>query len=188
MKNKIKIKINKVKFWISSKKSKAVLGKIKCVSHPELISLGHKVRIKDGIRIEQYEKFGGELYKPHVNIKENVIIGYNFTALVSDELVIEKDTIIASDVLIVTHNHGIDPENDLPYYSQKLTTSPVYIGKGCWIGEKVSILPGVHIGEKCVVGAGSVVTKSIPPFSIAVGIPAKIIKMYSLESHNWIKI
>jgi acetyltransferase-like isoleucine patch superfamily enzyme len=53
---------------------------------------------------------------------------------------------------------------------------PVRIGDDCWIGGNVVILPGVTIGEGCTIGAGSVVTKDIPPFSVAVGSPCKVIK------------
>ncbi len=54
---------------------------------------------------------------------------------------------------------------------------PVNIGKDCWIGGGAIILPGVTIGDRCVIGAGSVVTKDIPADSLAVGNPAKIIKI-----------
>ena len=57
----------------------------------------------------------------------------------------------------------------------------VSIGNNVWIGEHVSILPGVTIGEGSVIGANSVVSKSIPPYSIAVGSPAKVIKKYDFE-------
>lgn len=53
---------------------------------------------------------------------------------------------------------------------------PVKIGDDCWIGGNVVILPGVTIGEGCTIGASSVVTKDIPPFSVAVGSPCKVIK------------
>ena len=87
--------------------------------------------------------------------------------------------------MISSENHGVDP--DLEYVDQPLISKPVTIGDGCWIGEKVCILPGVTIGKKCIVGAGSVVTKSIPNFSMAVGNPAKIIKHYDFDKHKWEK-
>lgn len=96
--------------------------------------------------------------------------------------------LIASHVMISSENHGTDPESDTPYMNQPLITKPVSIGDGCWIGEKVCILPGVNIGKKCIIGAGSVVTKSIPDYSIAAGNPARVIKKYSYETHNWEKV
>ena len=54
----------------------------------------------------------------------------------------------------------------------------VIIGNNVWIGEKATILPGVHIGDSVVIAANSVVTKDIPSFSVAEGVPAQIIKTY----------
>ena len=85
----------------------------------------------------------------------------------------------------LSENHGIDPECSTPYMDQELTGLPVRIGTGCWIGEKVIILPGVSIGEKSIIGAGSIVTKKVPSYSIAVGNPAKIIKKYNFSTHRW---
>ena len=69
--------------------------------------------------------------------------------------------------------------------SQPLSAKNVYIGNGCWIGEQVCILSGVSIGEKCIIGAGSVVTKSIPDYCIAAGNPAKVLKKYNFETKRW---
>lgn len=62
------------------------------------------------------------------------------------------------------------------------------IGKNCWIGEGVIIMPGVAIGDGCVIGAHSIVKNSIPEASIAVGSPAKVVKRYSFEQKKWIKV
>ncbi len=61
------------------------------------------------------------------------------------------------------------------------------IGNNCWIGEKSIILPGVILGDFCVVGAGSVVTKSAPDYCMLVGNPARIIKRYDFSTHSWVK-
>jgi lipopolysaccharide O-acetyltransferase len=71
---------------------------------------------------------------------------------------------------------------------QQLQTGPITIGEGCWIGQNVIVLPDVNIGDKCVIGANSVVTKDIPSYSIAVGMPAKVIKKYNFELHRWVKV
>ena len=71
---------------------------------------------------------------------------------------------------------------------QPLSTKPIEIGHNCWIGEKVTILPGVTIGDNCVIGAGSVVTKSIPSGSLCCGNPAKVVKRWSDKNKEWQKI
>ena len=104
------------------------------------------------------------------------------------EVTIKQDTLIASYVAIIGENHGMDPEIGVKYGKQPLIKLNVEIGNNCWIGEKVVILPNVKIGDWCIIGACSVVNKSIPPYSIAVGNPAKVIKRYNFETHNWERI
>lgn len=71
---------------------------------------------------------------------------------------------------------------------QGVTTSPIKIDDDTTIGANTVVLPGVTIGKHCFIGAGCVVTKNIPDYSVAVGNPARIIKQYDFESKEWIKI
>jgi acetyltransferase-like isoleucine patch superfamily enzyme len=77
----------------------------------------------------------------------------------------------AVSILAATHEVEVQSRRDNIEYAQGIT-----IGNDCWIGGNVVILVGVKIGDGCTVGAGSVVTKDIPPFSVAVGSPARVIK------------
>jgi acetyltransferase-like isoleucine patch superfamily enzyme len=74
---------------------------------------------------------------------------------------------------------------DTPIVRQQLRTAPVEIGDDCLIGYGVVIQPGVRIGRHCIIGANSVVTKSIPDFCVAVGSPARIIRRYNTASRTW---
>jgi len=75
---------------------------------------------------------------------------------------------------------------DLPYKYQPLQRiAPVAVGRGCWIGQNVVILPSVTIGEMSIIGANSVVTHDIPARSIAVGAPARVIKQWDEKSRRW---
>lgn len=174
------------KFKRRCKKNNSVVIKPLILNNTKYMHLGKKVRIKEGARIECYDKFADKILLPELSIEDNVIIEYNFSCLVADKVRIGKNTILASNVLITSENHGINPEIETPYYEQPLSVGPVTIGEGCWIGEKVIILPNVSIGKKCVIGAGTIVTKSIPDYSIVVGTPARIIKKYNFEKHEWI--
>lgn len=150
------------------------------------ICIENYVNIEKGARIECYKKYFNHIMNPLIHIKKSVCIKENFTALVADELTIGENTLIASNVFISTENHGMNPE--IPYYEQPLTTKPVHIGSNCWIGEKVVILPGVTIGDYSIIGAGSIVTKNIPPYTIAAGNPAKAIKKWDAKNKECVKI
>lgn len=86
-------------------------------------------------------------------------------------ITIEDDVLIGPKVNLITINHPVDP-------SQRRSTkcSPIIIRKNVWLGAAVSVMPGVTIGENSVIAANAVVTKDVPPNTIAGGIPAKIIK------------
>ena len=74
------------------------------------------------------------------------------------------------------------------YQHNPLVVKDVIIEDGVWLGEKTMVLPRVHIGKKAVVGTGSVVTKDIPEYSIAVGNPARVIKKYNFDTGKWEKV
>ncbi len=106
---------------------------------------------------------------------------------------IGNDVLIASKVFITDHNHGIyDGENQShpmePPRDRKLLAKPVHIEDNVWIGEYVTVLAGVTIGKGSIIGALSVVTNDVPPYTIAVGIPAKVIKIYNEEKRLWEKV
>jgi acetyltransferase-like isoleucine patch superfamily enzyme len=79
-----------------------------------------------------------------------------------------------------THSHP-----DLPPMEREYSIKPVVIQDNVWIGESVSVLPGVTIGKGSIIGANSVVSKDIPDYTIAVGIPAKAIKKFNFETLIW---
>lgn len=92
-------------------------------------------------------------------------------------ITIEDDVMMGSCVSIYINNHRFD-RTDIPLIDQgHYPIKPVLLKRGCWVGANCIILPGVTIGENAVIGAGAVVTKSIPDFSIAVGNPAKVISI-----------
>jgi acetyltransferase-like isoleucine patch superfamily enzyme len=75
---------------------------------------------------------------------------------------------------ILSSNHKI-PARDKIIRHEPDILLPTKIGRDCWLGAAVTVLGGVHIGEGCVIGAGAVVTKDLPPYSIANGVPARVI-------------
>lgn len=88
---------------------------------------------------------------------------------------IGSDTSIAHGVSIMSETHNTDGREEL-FKNQGMTYKPVVIGEDTWIGAKVTVMAGVTIGNKAIVGANSVVTKDVPDYAVVVGAPARIIK------------
>ena len=89
-------------------------------------------------------------------------------------ITIDDDVMIAANVQVITNNHD-------PYDRLLLHCKTVHICRGAWIGAGSSILPGVTVGEYAIVGAGSIVTKDVPPYAVVVGSPAKVVKYLDKE-------
>ena len=128
--------------------------------------------------------------KTVISIGKNVQLNDYVHIGAIDSITIGNNVLIASKVFITDHNHGDyskdNQENPNIFPSKRtLYSKAVSIQDNVWIGETVSILPGVTIGKGSIIGTMSVVTKDIPPYCIAVGSPAKVIKEYSFLSNRW---
>ncbi|MDX8397184.1 MAG: acyltransferase [Mariprofundaceae bacterium] len=105
---------------------------------------------------------------------ERVQVGYFSVIASHGSIQVGADTLIAEHVSIRGSQHRFD-QGAVPKLMQGYSVEPIVIGINVWIGAKVVILPGVEIGDHAVIGAGAVVTHSIPAGKLAVGIPAKVI-------------
>lgn len=128
-----------------------------------LASCGRKVNIEHNA-----------YFSPKVSLGDYSGIGIN--AKIYGACTIGSHVMMGADCTIITRNHAFD-RTDMPMMEQGFSAEqPVTIGNDVWIGDRVTILPGVTIGDGCVIGAGAVVTKDIPAWSIAAGVPARVIK------------
>lgn len=109
-----------------------------------------------------------------LSIGRRVVAGSNVTITCADQVVIGDDVAIGGNCLISDNDHTID-DSGTPVMAMPLRAEPVHIGNGCWIGQNVVIVRGSRIGERCVIGANSVVLSDIPDASIAVGAPARVV-------------
>jgi len=114
-------------------------------------------------------------------------IGMGSTISAASSITIEDDVLLARNVYISDHGHAFEDINR-PIKAQGVTQpSPVRISRHTWLGQNVVVLPGVTIGEHCVIGANAVVRDSIPGFSVAVGAPARVVKRFNPTSGFWEK-
>lgn len=137
--------------------------------------------IKKGTRIEAWTSYAGDRFSPSIIIGRNVHIGVNCHITAINKIQIGNDVLFGSNVLVSDNNHG-NSRNDLgqsPINRKLSTKGPVIIGDKVWLGDNVVILSGVTIGNNSIIGANSVVAKDVPPYSIAVGSPAKVIRIIS---------
>ncbi len=127
---------------------------------------GEGVIIYEGVRFRGIHK---------LQVGNNVRIGVDNFIQASGGVILEDDVMLGPGVKIWTINHKFDDTN-IPIYEQGYSYESVVIGKGCWLGANVFVLPGVHIPEGCVVTACSLVSKKkYPPYSILSGNPCRVI-------------
>ncbi len=167
------------------------------ISNPDRIFLGENVGLGPGAILEAQAQYprgwmrhpGGDhveqTFESSIRIGNRVTSTASLQVVAFREIIIEDDVMFASNVFICDGMHGYD-RADVPYKYQGISQiAPIRIRNGCWIGQNVVLLPGVEIGERSIIGANSVVTSNIPPHSIAVGSPAKVIKRWNKQTGLW---
>lgn len=119
-----------------------------------------------------HSNWGGK----HIHFGNNVYANFNFTCVDDTHIYVGDCTMFGPNVTLATAGHPILPQLREKAYQYN---APVHIGKNCWLGAGVIVLPGITIGDNTVVGAGSIVTKDLPANVIAVGNPCKILREIS---------
>ena len=147
---------------------------------PRYIYLGESFNAGTGCKILCWDEYLccriPQILSPKVCIGENFRATRNVVIQCAGHMTFGKNVLVASNVFITDFNHGISELPNVAFFEQPLIVKDVHIGSNVWIGQNVVILPGVSIGDNCVIGAGAIVSKSIPKNSIAVGNPAKVVK------------
>lgn len=149
------------------------------------ITIGANTRIGPFATIHALTRYRGRPLQGKVNIGSNVYIGGRLWLFSAHSVSIGDECVLSEDVYITDNGHGLDPRAG-NIMDQPLTSKgPVTLGRGVFVGYGCSILDGVSLGDHCVVGSRSVVTRSFPAYSMIAGSPARLIKRFSLESGRW---
>lgn len=188
---------NFIKLLIDFLKTKLFFNKSRLIRFPfdirnrSFIDLGINLTTGVGCRIEAHPLADNKKNKCVV-FGKNVEINDYVHIVSSNSVKIGDNVLLASKIFISDTNHGCysgtitgHSSPDIKPNDRLLTTNPVTIEDNVWIGEFVSILPGVKIGKGSIIGSNSVVTKSIPSNCIAVGSPARVIKKYNFDTQKW---
>ncbi len=156
------------------------------IVHPEFISVGNNTLIHQNAMIAPILEYAGVNYHPDVRIGSDVYVGPGLYLACVGLISIGDGSVLSEGVYINDSNHGLDPGNG-PIMMQSLTRKgDIIIGKSCFLGLRSAILPGVVLGDHCIVGVNSVVTKSFPACSMLVGSPARLVRRYDFTSQAWV--
>ncbi len=118
----------------------------------------------------------------HTHLGKSVYANFNLTLVDDNHIYIGDYTMLGPNVVLATAGHPVCPELRTKAYQFNL---PVRIGRNCWLGAGVIVLPGVSIGDNSVIGAGSVVTKDIPANVVAFGSPCKVVRPISERDYQY---
>ena len=118
----------------------------------------------------------------HTHLGKNVYANFNLTLVDDTDIYIGDYTMLGPNVVLATAGHPVCPELRARAYQYNL---PVRIGKNCWLGAGVVVLPGVSIGDNSIIGAGSIVTKDIPANVVAVGNPCRVMRPISEKDYEY---
>ena len=149
------------------------------------LKLGKMCYIGPGARIQGVFRYNDKCFTPLITMEEGVSIQQNIHLTCASRVTIGANTAIGANVTITDINHPYE-DVTLPIEAADITTADVMIGKDCKIYNNAVILPGVTIGRHCVVGANSVVNRSLPDYCVAVGAPARIVKRYDASLGKWL--
>lgn len=150
------------------------------------VSIGSRTLTLGHSYLAAITQYGQLRYSPAISIGDDVYIGRYCYLTAINEISIGDGCVLSEHVYITDLFHGFDPRMGLIMEQPLQTKGPVKIGPNCFLGYRSTVMPGVELGEWCIVGANSAVTRSFPAYSMIAGAPAKLIKVYSQELQQWV--
>ena len=158
------------------------------IANPRFISIGNKVSIREGARLEVVVSNPNRT--PELFVGDNTGIEQNVHIACHSRVHIGSNVSITPNCSIVDVSHPFEDIHDPRRTGLRIKDedSFVEIGDGAFLGIGCVILPNVRIGKNAVIGANSVVTRDVPDYSVVAGIPAAVIKQYNFQTEKWEKV
>lgn len=167
------------------------------ISGAENIEIGAEVKLGPNSVLKATSRYPGswmshpdgrhvaQTFRPRLRIGDRVTATSALQVVAFDLVEIEDEVLFAANVYISDGMHATT-RGDEPYKYQGIARiAPVRIGRGAWIGQNVVVMPGVTIGAHAVIGANSVVTRDVPASTVAVGSPARVVRVWNERSGRW---
>jgi acetyltransferase-like isoleucine patch superfamily enzyme len=167
------------------------------IKNPERIFIGDHVKLGPNCVLSAATRYPGpwlrhpegrhveQTFEPILRIGHRVTATGALRVFALRQIMIEDDVMFASNIFLCDALHAYRNPHEPYKYQGMEAPDPIVVERGCWIGENVVILPGVTIGECSVIGANSVVTRSVPARSIAAGVPAEVMKRWDDDAKTW---
>ncbi len=147
-------------------------GRLRCLGNNSRIQLGQNVTLDQGVDVRTH-------WTGQIALGDRTYIG-PYSCLSGDSITIGQDCLISSHVAIYANNHCFDDINR-PIRTQGNRYQGIVIEDDCWLGTGVKILDGVTVGRGSVIAAGAVITKTVPPYAVMVGVPARVLRYRTAE-------
>lgn len=156
------------------------------IKNPGRIVAGKRTRIGRHVVFNALSDYEGMAHDGHIVLGDDVYIGGHSQVHAMNLVEIGDGCVLSEHVYVSDIAHGLDPRSGLIMKQPLESKGPVRIGKHVFVGYGCSVLPGVTLGDHCIVGTRSTVTRSFPAYSMVAGSPARLIKVYDQQSGNWI--
>lgn len=151
------------------------------------IHIGSRTTVMSHSLLQAVSEYSSIIIDASISIGNEVYIGRYAYIVAANRIEIGDGSVLSEHVYITDLSHGFDPRAGHIMAQPIESKGPVSIGPNCFLGYRVAVMPGVTLGEWCIVGANSVVTKSFPAYSMIAGAPARLVKVYSHALGRWVR-